>query len=646
MKTQISIIGFVISLVFLSSEVYSSDNGKNFTVSDSPETTVFNLRVPSVNRHIRDRGPSDRIAEESTGDCGDGRSSDYIDQYHGRLEKIAPSSIHVDSSYSVQLQFRAKDRLKNAVIREQIPAGAEYVSSEPPAQVSGNEALWILRSLSAGEIRSLSLELKPTALGELKSTATMDLLPYAGGALYGLVEPSSNSGPGAIDHYLVRLEDRLPKRFYKGRSYDWEFLLTAKDDVDLVVVKTLIPDASEYLSSKPEIELSGNEAYWSLRNLEKGKEYRLRMRLKAVEQKSPKHERDISVFPAANTTAVAGSPNLVLEVSAPHEQVFLGSGLPWEVSLLNAGKICAYDVVVDVHLADGISHPSGVNMLSTQIGTLAPGESRTLTLNTESSDAGTFCTKVLAFASNADSAESQGCVAVVKPQLEVRLDGTPMQFLGKKATYSVQVGNVGGVPLTDIEITQTIPEANYFISTPKADMDVSDGILKWKASLEAGELKTYDFEVVGTQPGVFCHQVSAASGAYGLVSSDDVCTEWKGYPALLLEMIDTEDPILVGEETTYVIQITNQGTGPDFNVRLNIQVPPEFYIQSAAGNTKGVISGNSISFAPYPILQPKEIIEFRLTAKAVSTGDGRVQAEIDSDLLRLPLPEEEATQVY
>ena len=30
------------------------DLGKNFTVSDSPETTVFNLQHPSINRHVHD----------------------------------------------------------------------------------------------------------------------------------------------------------------------------------------------------------------------------------------------------------------------------------------------------------------------------------------------------------------------------------------------------------------------------------------------------------------------------------------------------------------------------------------------------------------------------------------------------------------
>ena len=42
-----------ISAAQLSAE-RTPDTGKNFTVSDSPETTVFNLKNPSTNRHVHD----------------------------------------------------------------------------------------------------------------------------------------------------------------------------------------------------------------------------------------------------------------------------------------------------------------------------------------------------------------------------------------------------------------------------------------------------------------------------------------------------------------------------------------------------------------------------------------------------------------
>ena len=141
-----------------------------------------------------------------------------------------------------------------------------------------------------------------------------------------------------------------------------------------------------------------------------------------------------------------------------------------------------------------------------------------------------------------------------------------------------------------------------------------------------------------------CNEASAASGAYGLFDSDDACTEWKGYPALLLEVIDSHDPLLVGEETTYVIQVTNQGTAPDTNIDMKAVVPAGLELVSAH-DTKGSISGNTVTFAPYPVLEAKEVIQFRVIAKANATGDKRFKAYMTSDLSGESKFRKRATQV-
>ena len=46
------------------------------------------------------------------------------------------------------------------------------------------------------------------------------------------------------------------------------------------------------------------------------------------------------------------------------------------------------------------------------------------------------------------------------------------------------------------------------------------------------------------------------------------------------------------------------------------------------------------------MLGAKEIIEFRVVARAIAEGDARFNAEMKSDLLRTPVPEVESTQVY
>ncbi|MGK0310300.1 MAG: putative repeat protein (TIGR01451 family) [Lentimonas sp.] len=146
--------------------------------------------------------------------------------------------------------------------------------------------------------------------------------------------------------------------------------------------------------------------------------------------------------------------------------------------------------------------------------------------------------------------------------------------------------------------------------------------------------------------GDYCNEASVSTVDSSLNTSASACTEWRGYPALLIEVIDTQDPLIVGEETTYIIQIANQGSAADTNVNLDVQIPEGLSIISIAGDTEGVITGNDISFVPYPVLNAKEIIQFRVIVKAVDTGDLRFKAQMSSDLLQVPVPEEESTQAY
>ncbi len=507
----------------------AQDAGKNFTVSDSPSTTVFNLRVPSDNRHIVDARSQPRAepapaAVVSSDACDAGLVTDYVDQYLVRLEKSAPAIVALDTPYDYNYTVVAKDKVKKVVVEEQIPAGTTYVSSSPEAEVSGSNVTWTLYNLQKGDRVALSLTVTPTQVADLSSCAT------------------------------------------------------------------------------------------------------------------------ITAFPEACTTTSVGVPQLAIVKTTPNERVLLGSGVPWNITVTNTGNFCAYDVVVTDTLPSGVSHESGQGVLTAELGTLAPGESRDITVNTKAVAVGEHCNTAVVNSSNAGSAQDDACIVIVQTGLEVVKEGTPMQFIGKQASYTITATNTGDVPLSDVVVTDTVPSQNRLLTAPGAQ--INGNTATWTTSLGAGESKSFELTVLGLEAGTYCNQVSASSAQYGLSGSDDACTEWRGYPALLIEVIDTQDPLLVGEQTTYIIQITNQGTASDTNVSLDAVLPAELEIVSAAGDTRGTIDGKSVSFTPYSVLAPKEIIEFRIVARAIAEGDARFRAQMKSDLLRTPVPEEEATQVY
>ena len=120
------------------------DEGMNFTVSDSPETTVFNLHNPSTNRHIHDLDRDEPEPAPEPVDCDAGLVTDYVDKYLVRLDKAAPASVALNEPYSYSYTATAKQKVKKVVIEEQIPAGTVYVSSDPEADVKGSNVTWTL----------------------------------------------------------------------------------------------------------------------------------------------------------------------------------------------------------------------------------------------------------------------------------------------------------------------------------------------------------------------------------------------------------------------------------------------------------------------------------------------------------------------
>ena len=228
--------------------------------------------------------------------------------------------------------------------------------------------------------------------------------------------------------------------------------------------------------------------------------------------------------------------------------------------------------------------------------------------------------------------------------LEITTDGPEKQFVGKRATYTSTLTNTGDISFSDVIVTNTAPGKGKLLNA--TDAKINGNTARWTVDLAAKEEKTFEVDVLVTKEGTHCNKISFSTTESNLNGSEEVCTEWCGYPALLIEVVDTQDPLIVGEETTYIIQIANQVTAADTNVKLEIQIPEGLSIISVAGDTEGTIKRNEISFAPYPKLRAKEIIQFRVVVKAVGTGDLRFRAQMSSDLLKVPVPEEESTQVY
>src|SRR5690606_1347953 len=142
------------------------------------------------------------------------------------------------------------------------------------------------------------------------------------------------------------------------------------------------------------------------------------------------------------------------------------------------------------------------------------------------------------------------------------------------------------------------------------------------------------------------HNTPTVSAPYGLTGSAEACTLWEGMPAILLEVIDTEDGLLVGDPTTYIVRVTNQGSANDTNVVIPMDFPEGIQPRSASGATRGTVEGQSVTFEPYPTFAPNQTLEYRVAPRAAGEGDNRINTSLTSDGFEDAILEIESTTVY
>ena len=447
-----------------------------------------------------------------------------------------------------------------------------------------------------------------------------------------------------VDKQSVRLEKTVPSLVALNQDFSYNYVVTAKDKLKKVIVKDQVPVGSTYVSSSPTAQIIEDTVVWTLYNLERGEIVPLELVVNASTISDFSNQATVEAYAGASTTTSVGVPELTIQTTTILESVLLNTNVPWNITIANTGTFFADNVVITNTLPDGLAHSSGESNQIIEIGQLIPGDSREIILDTTAIKAGKLCNLTVVTASNAESVEDEACINVLESGLEVYTEGPEKQFVGKTAIYTVDVANTGDIAFEDVIITNIAPPESELISAEGAVIEGNTAT--WTADLGLGDEKSFEVELLVTKEGSFCNQASVSTVDSSLVKTDNACTEWGGYPALLIEVLDTKDPLIAGEETTYIVQIANQGTAADRNVKLDIQIPKGLSIMSIAGDTKGTISKNKISFDPYPILRAKEIIQFRVVAKAVDTGDLRFKARVSSDLLKVPVPEEESTHVY
>lgn len=440
----------------------------------------------------------------------------------------------------------------------------------------------------------------------------------------------------------IKVVARSPQMCMLGDQYPLEFDISACDDVCDVVVTSHLPEGVSFVRSQPEAKVEGRKLTWTIGPMDKGQCIHAKVWLKC------ECEGELCACFCATATPVrfcsllCAKPILTCHKCGP-EEVCPGDAVNYTITVTNRGSCTAEEVVVTDNIPDGFEHQSCQRTLNFKLGCIEPCQTKKVNVCLTAVKRGKFCNTAVVTACNADTVSCQACTCVCCCGIECHKVGPKEQSIGKNADYQITVVNTGDKPLTDVVVTDNAPNSTSIVSANGAQIKGNTAVWRLK-ELKPGEKVAFTVTLTTCTPGCFTNRVGVTN-CQCCNSCCEFTTRWKGRPALNLCVTDTDNPICVGEPTSYNISVVNQGTEADTNVVLTVRLPEEVQPVAATGDSAGTISGQTVTFAPVANLGARQTVKFRVDAVAKKSGDARVNVEVTSDSVKAPITQQESTIV-
>jgi uncharacterized repeat protein (TIGR01451 family) len=434
-----------------------------------------------------------------------------------------------------------------------------------------------------------------------------------------------------------------------GETFQYDIVVRnpGSTSANNVVVTDPLPGGIEYVSSSPPASRSGQQLSWRLGAMEAGAGVPLSVTVKGTRQGvfvnpvSVKADDGLSDEDDAQTKIIAAK--LTLEKDGPSEAVFCNA-FSYTLIVRNTGDGPATNVQLRDDLPADIPTTTGKQSVVADLGTIQPGESKKVTFTVKPTRAGTFTNKAVVTADNDLSADATLKTVVRQPVLSLTKTGPAEKFLGQKIVYELTLTNKGDAPAEKTVLVDMVPAGTSFVSASDGGRR-SGGKVVWDfGTLPVNATKKVTLTLKAASIGTADNAASATATC--AEATAEASTKIVGIPAVLLECVDTADPIEVGKNEVYKITVTNQGTAEGTNIVVECVLPAELTFISTDGPTDGTFANGKVTFAPLKSLASKQKAVFEVKAKAAKPGDVRFAVQLTSDQIDTPVNETESTRLY
>ncbi len=378
------------------------------------------------------------------------------------LEKQGPSEVIVGDSFSYQIQISNRSALDMVAItiEDALPEGFAVESIEPkPTRDVGGKLFWDLGAVPAKTAKLITITGRATMVGCLVSNALAKIcyempLPLATRVIQCNVAIQKTL-PAVAD--LCDIIPMCLTVYNQGSAPATNVCITDK-----------LPEGLVTKDGKAEVNIA-------VGTIPVGGHKTFTVDLKATRVGEFTNtacvtaDRDCYSTSSANIRIVA--PELELVASGPADG-YICTNVPYQITVTNKGNSPAQDVV----LVDSISGAfeiatiseggkSSKNRAVWNLGTLNPGESRTVCLTGSSTVEGNVGSEISVTARCAEAKKVAHCLTLVGvPGVLTSLkDNCDPVALGNQVTYTITASNTGSRDATNLRYTIKLDEGMEFL---------------------------------------------------------------------------------------------------------------------------------------------------------------------------------------
>ncbi|MDO5747791.1 MAG: hypothetical protein Q4P66_09080 [Actinomycetaceae bacterium] len=313
---------------------------------------------------------------------------------------------------------------------------------------------------------------------------------------------------------------------------------------------------------------------------------------------------------ATATTPIRRSADIELESKTVEpESSRPGESQTWTIKVTNNGPSTAEDVIVTDTIPDAfeiVGRPTGpagstceVNDqdVTCHLHTMDKGASATITVKTKLDPAHNKTTVLKnnamvssdtkdPFVNNKKSAtfkpqESQSSLTIDKKSTDDKV------YAGKKAHYSVTIGNKGPSVARGVTVTDTLPNGMVpkIASVPGGTCKVNDQtVLCDIGEVAVGEsiVATYEVDVASSVKGNVVNTATVHADNDPSDASDQATVDVIPDADLMMKKKAPAQPVTAGNDTSYTLEVVNKGTADATGVKVSDTIPAELEYKAVA----------------------------------------------------------------